>query len=108
MKVNFTYKTLDVDLEKKEKTQDFLPLFQNFSRTGKLVGNFKNSRLCTNPVYWKLKYCRTSGCSSHQKKMELREFVLILPIYDFQLCERKSALRLFSILTAGKAATSRL
>ena len=49
MKENFTYKTLDVDLEKKEKTQDFLPFFQNFARTGKLVGNFKNSRLCTNP-----------------------------------------------------------
>ena len=40
--------------------------------------------------------------------MEPSEFGLMLPIYDFQLCERKSALSLFSILTAGKAATSRL
>ena len=38
----------------KKKTEDFLPLFQTFSRFGKFLGKFqdffKDSRLCTNRV----------------------------------------------------------
>ena len=48
-----------------QKTQDFLPFFQDFTsifqtfpRSGKLLGKFqdffKNSRLCTNPAVFKL------------------------------------------------------
>ena len=37
---NFTYKTVIVAWLKK-KTQDFLPFFQTFSRSGKLLGKFQ-------------------------------------------------------------------
>ena len=60
-KKHLTCKGLSVHVTLK-KTQDFLPffqdfssIFQTFSRSEKLLGKFqdffKNSRLCTNPVY---------------------------------------------------------